>query len=212
VARVLLADDSPSTRAGIKAVLEAADFDVCAECDSAGAALDAARRERPDLCLIDVYIPGSGIRAAAEIKDNLPDTTIVMLTGSTSDQDMFDSLRAGAVGYLVKDMDPDRLPHALRGVLAGESAVPRALVARLIDQFRLQGRGRGLVLPGGRRLELTVREWEVANMLADGRSTAQMAERLFLSPVTVRRHLSGLLAKLDVEDRDEAVALIQVLR
>jgi DNA-binding NarL/FixJ family response regulator len=105
-------------------------------------------------------MPGNGIRAAAEITNRLPGTAVVMLSDSSHDDDLFDALRTGALGYLLIDTDPARIPHALRGVLGGEAAVPRKLVMHLIDEFRTQGRTRRL--PGsGRGVEITGREWEV---------------------------------------------------
>ena len=132
-----------------------------------------------------------------------------MLTVSQNDTDLFDSLRAGAAGYLLKDTDPERLPHALRGVLAGEAAVPRRLVSRVLDEFRTHGRRRRLPLVGRRGRELTSREWEVLEMLREGLTTAQIAERLFVSPVTVRRHISAILSKLEVPDRESALRLLE---
>jgi DNA-binding NarL/FixJ family response regulator len=131
-----------------------------------------------------------------------------MLTVSDRDEDLFDALRAGASGYLLKDTDPERLPHALRGVASGESAMPRHLVARLMDQFRAS---HGRRLPGRlkRRAELTSREDEVLDLLVEGHSTHQMAERLFISQVTVRSHVAAILKKLDVPNRDSAVRLLK---
>jgi len=132
-----------------------------------------------------------------------------MLTVSRNDRDLFDSLRAGAAGYLLKDTDPARLPDALRGVMAGEAAVPRGLVARLIDEFRTRGTRRRLPLVGSRGVELTSREWEVLDQLAAGLTTAQIADRLRVSPVTVRRHISAILEKLAVPDRAGAVEVFR---
>jgi DNA-binding NarL/FixJ family response regulator len=123
--RVLIADHHPATRAGVRAVLEDDGFEVCAEAADAGAAVKAALRERPDLCLVDVQVPGNGIAATQAIVSSLPDTAVVMLSASHNDDDLFDAIRAGAVGYLPKGTRPERLPHALRGVLAGEAALPR---------------------------------------------------------------------------------------
>jgi CheY-like chemotaxis protein len=122
--RVVIADDHVPTRTGVRLALEQGDMLVCAEAPSAQAAVSAALRERPDVCLLDINMPGNGIKAAAEISARLPETAVVMLTVSSADEDIFDSLRAGARGYLLKDMDPARLPAALRGVLAGEAALP----------------------------------------------------------------------------------------
>ena len=186
-----------------------AGFEVVAEAADSPGAVEAAERERPDLCLLDVHMPGGGIRAAGEILERLPDTAVVMLTVSRNDEDLFDALRAGAAGYLLKDTDPERLPHALRGVLAGEAAVPRTLVARVIDEFRTHGRRRRVPLAGRRGIELSSREWEVLEMLREGQTTADIARRLSVSPVTVRRHVSAILRKLDVPDRQAAVELME---
>jgi DNA-binding NarL/FixJ family response regulator len=205
--RVLIADDHPSTRTGIRTALEAADFDVCAEASDAGEALAAATAEQPEVCLLDVHMPGGGIEAAEAITKTLPGTAVVMLTVSDADEDLFGALRAGASGYLLKDMDPERLPNALRGILAGEAAVPRSLVTRVVEAFRGSGARR---LPvGDRTVELSAREWEILELLADGSNTNEVGDRLFISPVTVRRHVSTLVRKLRVADRDEAVRLFR---
>jgi DNA-binding NarL/FixJ family response regulator len=205
--RVLVADDHVPTRAGVRLALEQGDMLVCAEAATAQAAVSAALRERPDVCLLDIHMPGSGIKAAGEISARLPETPVVMLTVSSADEDIFDSLRAGARGYLLKDMDPARLPAAVRGVLAGEAALPRPLATRLINEFRARGRRLRLALPDGRAVELTPREWDVFELLCENHGTAEIADRLFLSPVTVRRHTSTIVRKLDVSSRDEAVRL-----
>jgi DNA-binding NarL/FixJ family response regulator len=206
---VLIADDHPPTRTGVRASLEAdGGFDVVAEVGDANAAVDSALGERPDLCLLDVHMPGSGLSAAYEITATLPDTAVVMLTVSRNDADLFASLRAGAAGYLLKDTDPVRLPHALRGVIAGEAALPRSLVARVIDEFRSQGRRRVRVV-GQRSAELTSREWEVLDLMREGLPTSEIARRLYVSPVTVRRHISHILRKLRVKTREEAICLVE---
>jgi DNA-binding NarL/FixJ family response regulator len=205
---VLIADDHPPTRAGVRAALERDGFVVCAEVADAQAAIEAARRERPDVCLLDIHMPGEGIRAAEVIGNELPDVAVVMLTVSRSDADLFDALRAGASGYLLKDIDPSRLPLALRGVLDGEAALPRRLVALLIEEFRERRRRRRIPLVGRRSAELTDREWEVLELMRLGLSTEQIAERLFITPVTVRTHVSAILKKLHVANREEAVQLL----
>ena len=121
--------------------LEEHGFDVCVEAANAADSVAAAERERPDVCVLDVHMPGDGIAAAAEIAARFPEIAVVMLTVSDSDDHLFAALRAGAQGYLLKDMDPDRLPLALEGVLAGEAALPRALVARVLDEFQLVAAG-----------------------------------------------------------------------
>jgi DNA-binding NarL/FixJ family response regulator len=203
-ARVLLADDHNPTREEVRFALEQDErFEVCAEAADAPAAVKAAVSERPDVCLLDIHMPGSGVAAAWEIHARLPQAKIVMLTVSREDQDLFASLRAGASGYLLKDIDPRTLPRALQSVLDGEVALPRALVGRVIEEFRDRGARRRQALAHGRERELTSREWEVLDLLRHELSTAQIAKRLVLSPVTVRTHINAIVRKLEVQDRDE---------
>jgi DNA-binding NarL/FixJ family response regulator len=206
-ARVLIADDHPPTRAGVRSALEP-NFQICGEAASASEAVEIALRTKPDVCILDVHMPGSGISAAAEISSALPSTAIVMLTISQHDDDLFDALRAGAVGYLLKGTDPTRLPHALRGVLEGQAAVPRPLVARVIAEFRDQSARRRVTLDGQRDVTLTNREWQILDLLRDGLSTKEIAGRLYISGVTVRTHVSSVLRKLGVSNREAAVRLV----
>jgi DNA-binding NarL/FixJ family response regulator len=207
--RVLIADDHPPTRAGVKAALENDGFVVCAQAADARAAIEAARSERPDVCLLDIHMPGDGIHAAETISRELPDAAVVMLTVSRTDSDLFNALRAGASGYLLKDIDPVRLPLALRGVLEGEAALPRRLVALLIEEFRERKRRRRIPLVGRRGVELTDREWEVLELMKQGLTTEEIAGRLFISPVTVRTHVSAILKKLHVTTREAALELLE---
>ena len=203
-----MADDHPQLRAHIRQALEAGGFEVCAEAANGPEAVRLVQEHQPDVVLLDIHMPGGGIRAAAEVARLMPEVAIVMLTVSRDDNDLFDSLRAGASGYLLKDTDPERLPAALRGVLSGEAAIPRSLVARILDEFREPGRRRL-----GRRSKvaglLTSREWEVMSLLGDGLSTDEVAKRLFLSPTTVRVHISSVLRKLRVKDRQAAIELLR---
>jgi DNA-binding NarL/FixJ family response regulator len=153
-------------------------------------------------------MPGDGIRAAEVIARELPETAVVMLTVSRTDSDLFDALRVGACGYLLKDIDPARLPLALHGVLEGEAALPRRLVSLLIEEFRERRRRRRILLGGRRSVELTDREWEVLELMRQGLSTEEIGTRLFISPVTVRTHVSAILRKLQVPNREAAVALL----
>lgn len=206
--RVVIADDHAATRAGVRAALEQGGFSVCAEVADGPAAVAAAERERPDVCLLDVHMPGGGgIAAAGEIAVRLPGTAIVMLTVSAEEDDLFDAVAAGAAGYLLKDVDPARLPAALDGVLAGEAAIPRRLVGRIVEEFSARRRRRIPLLQGG-GAELTAREWEILELLRGGATTAEAATRLGISQVTVRRHVSTVLGKLQVPDRRGAFALL----
>ena len=204
--RVVIADDHQPTRAGVRAALEAGGFQVVADVPDGPGAVAAALAHQPDLCVLDIHMPGSGIAAAADITSRLPDTAVVMLTASGDDEDLFDALRAGASGYLLKDMDPDRLAPALRGVLDGEAALPRTLALRVMTEFRAQPRRRGLL----RRPELqklSDRENEVLELLAEGLSTDEVAAKLFVGAPTVRSHVKSIVRKLRVADRDAAIRL-----
>jgi DNA-binding NarL/FixJ family response regulator len=205
--RVLIADDHPATRAGVRRALEDAGLEVCGEAASASAAVELARAEHPDVALLDIHMPGNGIAAAGEITTSVPGTVVVMLTVSREDDDLFEALRAGAAGYLLKGMDPKRLASALRGVLEGEAALPRALVSRVVEEFRERG-GRRIPLIGKRPVRLTSREWEVLELLGQGLTTAEIAERLFVTKVTIRTHVSSILKKLQVPDRAAAVRFL----
>jgi DNA-binding NarL/FixJ family response regulator len=193
--RVLIADDHAPTRADVRRALEADPrFSVCADVADAAGAIQACLRERPDICVLDVKMPGSGVAAAWEISARLPGTRIVMLTISADDTDLFGAIKAGADGYLLKTMNLARLPDALDGVLSGEAAVPRALVGQVLKRFR--GRER-----------LTSREWEVLELLAQHRTTNEIARSLVLSTSAVRVHIAAIVRKLNVADRAAAVEL-----
>jgi DNA-binding NarL/FixJ family response regulator len=205
--RVVIADEQPTMRVSARRLLERDGFTVCGEASDADAAVAAALRERPDLCLIGMPIRGGGVWATAQIATALPQTSVVILTASESRVDLVDAISAGAVGYLLKGMNEERLAMVLWGVLAGEAAIPRTLVARLVREFQTQGRRRMIASEIG-RVDLTARETEVMQLLCERLSTGEIAERLFVSPVTVRRHISETVKKLGVDDREAAVALV----
>jgi DNA-binding NarL/FixJ family response regulator len=206
--RILIADDHAATRLGVRRALEDHEFDVVAEAADGPGAVRLARELAPDVCLLDVHMPGGGIEAAAEIVLALPDTRVVMLTVSSTDDDLFEALRVGASGYLLKETDPERLPFALRGALNGEAVLPRSLTARLIEEFRGRERRRHALSLHGRQVSLSDREWQVLELMREGFSTRAIAERLAISPVTVRRHLQAILEKLRVPSRRAALALL----
>jgi DNA-binding NarL/FixJ family response regulator len=206
--RVVIADDHVRVRALIREALEAGGCEVSAECATAEEAVQAVLERRPDVALLDIHMPGNGIRAAQQISQALPQTAIVMLTQSREDEDLFDSLRAGASGYLLKDSDPAQLPTALRAVLAGEAAMPASLVTRILQEFRAPTRPR-FRRKTAAATKLTPREWEVMEMLGQGHSTEEVASRLFVSPTTVRVHVSAVLRKLRVKDRESAFKLLR---
>jgi two-component system, NarL family, nitrate/nitrite response regulator NarL len=203
--RIVIADDHVPTRTGVRIALEEDGFIVCAEEATAKDAVAAALRDPPDLCLLDVDMPGGGIEAAETIRSALPQTQVVMLSESAADDELFAALLAGASGYLLTGTNPSRLGPALRDVLNGGAALPRLLTARLIDEFRTQARHASTPLTRPTDHDLTRREWEVLDCLRDGLTTRRTAKRLFISETTVRRHIGSILKKLDVRTREAAI-------
>jgi len=204
-ARVLVAADHDATRNGIRlALAEAADV---SEADDADAAVDMAVRDRPDVCVVDFSPAGRGIRATAEITTRIPGATVVIMTDRIDEDEFLNAIQAGATGYVSQQIDPARLPHLIRDLMRGEAAVPRALVTRLLDEFRGRERRR-LALRERRGVELTEREWQVVEALRQGMTTRQIAERLGIREVTVRRHISGVQHKVGVRTRSELLGLL----
>ena len=214
-ATVVLADDHAATRAGVRAALEDGGYTVVGEAATADGAVEEVRRHRPDLCLLDLSMPGGGIGAAQRISEEMPKTKIVILTVSPSEDDLVDAVMAGASGYVLKDTSAARFPQLLRSVLEGEVALPRSFERRLVEELRARearatGRRRRF-LPRGRSrgADLTDREWEVMELLATPLPTPVVALRLGISEVTVRRHISSAVRKLGAVNRAGAVDVLQ---
>ena len=205
--RVVIADDHVPTREEIRRALhEDGRFEICGEAADAPGAVEAAATGRPDLCLLDINMPGGGVAAAWEISARLPKTKVVMLTVSNVDRDLFAALKAGAAGYLLKGMDPAELPNALARVMQGEAALAPELVGRVITEFRDRSARRRTTEAAGDESQLTSREWQVLDLLRHGMSTSEIARRLVVSPVTVRTHVNSILKKLRARDREELVS------
>lgn len=204
LASLLVAEDAP-TRVGIGHVLAGRRFDICADVDDAPAAVAAALRLRPDLCVIGAQIPGGGLQATREIEALLPGIPILILTGEASPQELLAAVHAGARGYLAKDVSPERLAHVLDRLLSGEPALPRGLMWSLLDELRAVD-GRPPFEPHAAVL-LTQRQRQVLRLLGDGCCTSEIAHRLLISQVTVRRHISQIIVKLGVADRATAAKI-----
>jgi DNA-binding NarL/FixJ family response regulator len=210
VLRVLVADDHAPTRDDVCRALTDGGLTVCAEAADAARAVQKAFETKPDICLLDVRMPGGGVAAAWEISARLPTTKVVMLTVSEDDGDLFRALRAGAVSYLLKDINLDELPQALIDVVEGKAAIPPALVARMVMQFHSNDpRFRTTEVGAEMGPRLTSREWDVLAGLAEGLSTRDIAKRLQLKPSGVRAHISAVVQKLGVENRQQAVAFFR---
>jgi len=207
--KVLVADAHAPTHARVRHTLERdGGFVICAESTSADQAVDATLAADPDVCLVDVDLPGGGISAVTRMVALRPLTTAIMLAVSSRDSELFDSLRAGASGYLLKDRIDLELADATRRVFAGEASLPGILVARLIEEFR-DREGRRVRIADRQAARLTGREWDVLELLREGLSTAEMADRLFVSRTTIRSHVAAVLHKLHVPDRGAAVRLFE---
>lgn len=205
--RVVLVDDQAVARRGFRAILESeGDIEVVGEAADGRSGVDTARRERPDVVLMDVRMPFmDGLEATRLLAGEGVDDPIDVLVVTTFDLDeyVFTALREGAVGFLLKDTDPDELVGAVRTVAAGNGLVAPEVTRRLIAEFarsRAEPRGQP---PGYDRL--TDREREVLQAVAHGLSNREIAERLHLGETTVKTHLQGVLRKLQLRDRVQAV-------
>ena len=206
--RVLIADDQSLVRTGFKMILDAeSDVEVVGEAGDGAAALTMARTLRPDVVLMDVRMPGTdGITATGQITAELPGTRILILTTFDLDDYVHAGLRAGASGFLLKDVPAPDLVAAIRTVAAGDSVLSPSTTRRLIERFVPL-----LPAPAAATTDslaaLTNREREVFALVARGRSNREIADALFLSEGTVKIHVSRLLGKLGLRDRVHAVIL-----
>jgi DNA-binding NarL/FixJ family response regulator len=203
--RILVADTSCVARAGIRLALDGDAFVICAEVDNASAAVEAALREQPEVCLIDADLPGGGIATVSTIAARLPETSVVLFADSPDERRLFAALQAGARGYLPKNIDLGRLAFTLRRAAEGEAVLPRKLASRVVEEFCWRERRRRLPLVR----DLTSREFEVFDLLRYGLTTAEIARRLFVERVTVRSHIASIVKKLGVNNRAAAIRLFE---
>jgi DNA-binding NarL/FixJ family response regulator len=205
--RVVVADDQALVRIGLRVLLETEDdLELVGEAAGGKEAVAVVRRTRPDVVLMDVRMPVlDGIEALRAITatPELARSRVVMLTTFELDEYVFEALRAGASGFLIKDTEPADLLRALRVVAAGESLLSPAVTRRLIDEFVARPSRRWAANPNVRTL--TEREREIVGLVAEGLSNDEIAERLVLSPATVRTHVSRAMMKLDARDRAQLV-------
>ncbi|MDH3294781.1 MAG: response regulator transcription factor [Acidimicrobiia bacterium] len=198
--KVLLADDHRMLREGLRRSLSDLGFDVVAEARNGVEAVDLAAALRPDVVLMDVAMPElGGIEATAQIKARLPGTYVVILTMHADQDVLSDAIRAGANGYLVKDCSTDEIASAIDAVVIGETALSPRLAASMLAEVRNQGSS------SQTERVITPREEEVLQLIADGCSTPEVAEQLFISQKTVKNHLASIYQKLDARDRTQAV-------
>ena len=202
--RVLLVDDHALFRRGIASILAAErGFDVVGEASNGLEALDRARELMPDVILMDIFMPGAnGLEATRRIKEALPYVKIVMLTVSEEDQNLFEAIKSGAQGYLLKKIEPQELFAMLKGVVQGDAAISRAMAAKILREFTHQARRAAPApRPGA---DLSPREKEVLELVTQGKSNKEIAAALAIAENTVKNHLKNILEKLHLENRVQA--------
>jgi two-component system nitrate/nitrite response regulator NarL len=204
----LIADASATFREGLRSELESRSFALVGEATNVANAVALATSENPDVCLVDLTLPGNGLSAIARILKAVPTACVVVLADSSESADVLAAFERGASGYLLKGVSGDELAVSLRAACKGEPALSRSLVPLLVYQVR-RGSRRRLVLPTG-TVSLTAREWDVGELLREGHATDEIASRLGLSPVTVRRHVGLLVRKLGAPNREVAVETLRM--
>jgi DNA-binding NarL/FixJ family response regulator len=202
VIRVVLADDHPVVRGGLRALLESLpSYEVVGEAVDGEAAVREVQLSKPDVVLMDVRMPGvDGLEATRRIRTAVPDVAVLVLTMFDDDDTVFAAMKAGAQGYLLKGAEQAEIDRAIRAVVAGEAIFGPGVAARVLQHFAGPPVATDQPFP-----ELTDREREVLDLVAAGRRNVAIAEELFLSPKTVANHISSIFAKLAVTDRSAAI-------
>ncbi len=200
--KVLLVDDHKIVRQGVRAYLQTlADIQIVAEADSGAAAVSAVEHSRPDVVLMDREMPGEldGVAATRQIRKLYPKTQVIVVTSHHQDEYIFPAVRAGAISYLLKDVEPGELADAIRKAAHGEAVLDSRVASRIIRE--LQGLRKDEVNPF---TELSEREFDVLRLIAAGKSNAEIAETLVIGESTVKTHISNILKKLHLDDRTQA--------
>ena len=203
--RVLLADDHSLFRKGLASLLSSdKGFKVVGEAQDGTEALNKAKDLKPDLILMDVYMPGgNGLEATRRIKETLPSVKVVILTVSEEDKNLFEAIKCGAHGYLLKKIEPRDLFEMLRGVFRGEAPISRATAAKILNEFAAQAHRATEEMPEER---LSPKEREVIELLTKGSTNKEIGNKLGITENTVKNHLINILDKLHLENRVQAAA------
>ncbi len=204
--RLMIADDHELFRRGLRMVLEDEDdIEVIGEASDGEVAVELAREHAPDVVVMDVRMPGlTGIEAARRVKEEEPGTKILMLTISDEEDDLYEAIKAGANGYLLKEISIDEISHAVRSVHSGQSLISPSMASKLLDEFAamIKKEEQKEEVPAPR---LTPREMEVLEHVAQGMNNREIAKALFISENTVKNHVRNILEKLHLHSRMEAV-------
>jgi DNA-binding NarL/FixJ family response regulator len=202
--RILLVDDHEVVRLGLKALLEQhQNFEIVAEAATAREALEKTELYKPDVVVMDIRLKGgSGIEACQEITERFPETKVIMLTSYAEDEMLFSAIRAGAAGYVLKQIGGDDLVRAIEAVGRGEALLDPAVTQRVFQEVRKAAREE----EASAFAELTQQEMHVLQLVSEGRTNRQIAEILYLGEGTVRNYVSSILSKLNVRNRAEAAA------
>ena len=202
--RVIIVDDAPLFTAGMSAALENAGFEVVGTAESALAGVVVAKEQQPDIVVLDVLMPGiSGLEVVGKLLAAAPNTKVVLLTASESEEDLLKAIKAGSVGYIVKTTPLSQLVLAMKDVAVGGAVVSPAMGMKLFETVAQMLRHREVVV--GRKPALTGREIEVLRSVAQGRTSREIGEMLFISENTVKNHVRNILDKLGLHSRGEAV-------
>lgn len=202
--RILLADDHALFRDGVASLLRAWGFEIVGQVSTGAQAVEQAFKLRPDLILMDIQMPGtSGLEAAASIKRELPETKIVMLTMSEDEHDLLEAVRAGADGYLLKNLSGAEFASMLRGIAEGEIVASQSLAGKLLTELARSVRPQPAAPPPA---SLSERERAVLQLIARGATSREIAQELVISENTVNFHVRNILGKLNARTRSEAVA------
>jgi len=200
--KVLLVDDHKIVRQGVRAYLHTlADIQVVAEADTGPAAISAVKQHQPDVVLMDLEMPGEidGIAATRQIRKTRPQTQVIVVTSHHQDEYIFPAVRAGAISYLLKDVEPDELAAAIRKAAHGEAVLDSRVASRIVQE--LQGLRKDDVNPF---TELSEREFDILQLIAAGKSNAEIAKTLVIGESTVKTHIGNILKKLHLDDRTQA--------
>ena len=201
--RLLLVDDHALFRKGLVSLLRReSEFQVIGEAENGAEAIAKAKQLKPDLVLMDIHMPGTGgIEATRRITQMLPSTRVVILTVSEDDKDLFEGIKCGAHGYLLKKLEPEELYAMLRGVFQGEAPISRTTASKILNEFAVQARRK---TAAELEEELSAREKDVLQSLASGLTNKEIGNQLGIAENTVKNHLKNILAKLHLENRVQA--------